>query len=130
MVELQQQQDTERYEEFLRLFTRERERMFAFIYSMIPRQADAEDVFQRASLVLWRKFNEFRQGEDFLAWACGVAHYEIRNYFRTAGRDRLYLDEELVQQLAIERVDSLSRFDERIVDHHDAADVDMRAGIA
>ena len=71
VVELQQQQNADRYEEFLRLFTQERERMFAFIYSMIPRQADAEDVFQRSSLVLWRKFHEFRQGEDFLAWACG-----------------------------------------------------------
>lgn len=115
MAEVRENQDAaEHYEEFLRLFARERERVFAYIYSLIPRQADAEDVFQQCSLVLWRKFDSFDRQASFLAWACGVARLEVCNYLRTAGRDRLHFDDELVQQLAARRVESLSQHDDRL----------------
>lgn len=107
-------QSGSQYEEFLRQFTRERERVYAYIYALVPHQPDAEDIFQRCSLVLWRKFSDFRCGENFLAWACGVAHFEVRNYLRTAGRDRLQFDEDLIQQLATRRLESLSVYEQRL----------------
>ena len=106
--------DVEQYEEFLRRFTRDRERIFAFICSLVHRPADAEDVFQQCSLVLWRKFGSFQHDQSFLAWACGVAHFEVRNYWRTSGRDHLRFDDDLVRQLAAQRVESLSRYDDRL----------------
>jgi len=106
--------DNENYEAFLNRFTRDRERIFAFVCSLIPRHAEAEDVFQQCSLVLWRKFGDFQPSQSFLAWACGVAHYEVRNYLRTAGRSRLYFDDDLVHQLATQRIESLSHFDEQL----------------
>jgi RNA polymerase sigma-70 factor (ECF subfamily) len=102
------------YEEFLNRFTRDRERIFAFVCSLVPRLADAEDIFQKCSLVLWRKFGEFQKHESFLAWACGVARYEVCNFLRTMGRDRLCFDDELIQQLAIQRIESLSEYDDRL----------------
>lgn len=107
-------QGGDQYEEFLNRFTRDRQRIFAFVCSLVPRHAEAEDLFQQCSLVLWRKFGDFQRSESFLAWACGVAHYEVRNYLRTAGRNRLHFDDDLVQQLAQQRVESLSHFDERL----------------
>lgn len=107
-------QDAERYEDFLQRFTRDRERLFAFVCSLVVNRADAEDVFQQCSLVLWRKFASFRPQESFLTWACGVAHFEVKNYLRTHSRDRLQFDNELVDQLAARRVDSLAQRDERI----------------
>lgn len=102
------------YEEFLHRFTRDRERIFAFVCSLVPRLADAEDVFQKCSLVLWRKFGEFERDESFLAWACGVARFEVCNHQKTIGRDRLHFDEDLVHQLALHRIESLSDYDDRI----------------
>lgn len=115
MVEpLPNQAETLRYEQFLHSFTRDRERIFAFVFSQIPRLADAEDVFQLCSLVLWRKYGEFQQDQSFLAWACGVARFEVLNYLRTTGRDRLQFDDQLVEQLAQQRLERPSLYDDHL----------------
>jgi RNA polymerase sigma-70 factor, ECF subfamily len=92
------------YEQFVQSYARVREQLFAYVFSLLPNWSDAEDVFQQTSLVLWRKFGEFEQGTNFLAWACRVALFEVRNFQRVASRNRLRFDETLVEQLAQERV--------------------------
>jgi RNA polymerase sigma-70 factor (ECF subfamily) len=99
----------DRYEEFLKLFARDRERIFAYIFSLLPHHADAEDVFQRCSILLWRKIDQFDPSGSFLAWAYGVAFYEVCNFLRVAGRDRLQFDTELISQLAERRLETLGR---------------------
>lgn len=103
-----------RYEEFLAHFARERDRLFAYVYSLLPHQADAEDVFQRCSMLLWSKFEQFEADRDFLAWARGVAFYEVRNFLRTAQRDRLQFNEELIGQIAERRVETLDQHEDRL----------------
>ena len=104
----------DRYEEFLKLFARDHERVFTYIYSLLPHHADAEDVFQQCSLLLWRKFAQFDRGGSFLAWACGIALYEVRNFLRVAGRHRMQLDIDLVSQLAERRLESFERDEDRL----------------
>lgn len=104
----------ELYEEFLEVFARDRERILAYIFSLVPHSADAEDIFQKCSLVLWRKFGEFHRDQAFLAWACTVAAYEVLNYLRTSSRNRLHFDDDLVRQLAEHRTHSLPEYDNRL----------------
>jgi RNA polymerase sigma-70 factor (ECF subfamily) len=99
----------DRYEEFLNLFARDRERIYAYIYSLLPHHADAEDVFQRCSILLWRKIDQFDRGGSFLAWACGIAFYEVCNFLRVAHHDRLQFDVDLVSQLAERRLETVGR---------------------
>lgn len=96
-------QSSEQYEQFLTLFAQYHERLFRYVFSLIPNYQDAEDVFQRASLVLWRKFDQLRPDGDFFAWACKVAYFEVRNHRRTYARDRHFFSEELMATLADER---------------------------
>jgi RNA polymerase sigma-70 factor len=105
---------TESYERFLRCFSQDRERIFAYIYSLLPQRADAEDVFQRCSLLLWRKFADFETDREFMPWACGVAFYEVRNFLRVAARDRLQFNDELIQQLADRRMETLRQDHQRL----------------
>jgi RNA polymerase sigma-70 factor, ECF subfamily len=107
------------YERFVQLYARARENLFAYIFTLLPHWSDAEDVFQQTSLVLWRKFGEFEPGSNFLAWACRVAFFEVRNFQRVASRDRLRFSDSLLEQLAVERVispDSVSRKRELLLD--------------
>lgn len=104
----------ERYETFLRCFAQDRDRVFAYVQSLLPHRADAEDVFQRCSIVLWRKFDDFDPDREFLSWACGVAFYEVRNFLRVAARDRLKFDDDLIAQLAERRLESLKNVDRRL----------------
>ena len=95
-----EQTDDATYEAFIEHFSKSRERLFAYIYALVPHQADAEDVFQRTSLLLWSKFSGFDCSRPFLPWACSIAHYEVRNFLRSVRRDRLHFDEDLVEQIA------------------------------
>ena len=101
-------------EEFLGRFAAHHERLFAYIFSLLPHRADAEDVFQRTSIVLWRKAAQWDRMSDFLAWACGVAFYEVRNFVRVASRDRLRFGEAALDALARDRAESVRRRDERV----------------
>ena len=101
-------------ETFLREFAAHHDRLFAYLYSLLPHRPDAEDVFQRTSIILWQKFDQWTPGSDFLAWACGVAFYEVRNFVRVASRDRLRFGEALLESLSKEREASLRRRDDRV----------------
>ncbi len=106
--------EPQRYEAFLRFFSRDHDRVLAYIQSLLPHRADAEDVFQRCSVLLWRKFDDFDQEREFLPWACGVAFYEVRNFRRVAMRDRLQFDEKLMDQLAERRHGTLRQIDDKL----------------
>jgi RNA polymerase sigma-70 factor len=110
-----EQPQSEQYREFLACFTEGRDRLFAYIFSLLPRHSDAEDVFQRCSILLWRKFDQFDRSLPFHAWACGVAFYEVRNFLRVSGRERLYFDVELINQIAELRSTSDEQSQERLV---------------
>ncbi len=103
-----------RYDEFLRHFSRHHERLFAYVYSLLPNAADAEDVLQRTSLILWQKFDQFDPREEFFPWACGVAFYEVRNFLRVSSRRRLQFNTGLLAQLAEERAATLTQDDPRL----------------
>lgn len=106
--------DDRRYEAFLTLFSRDRDRLFAYVFSLIPRHAEAEDAFQRCSLLLWRKFDEFDSSRSFLPWACGVALNEVRNILRSQRSDRLRFDDDLLGRIADQRLARREDSDERL----------------
>lgn len=87
---------------FLRVYTLHEPAVRAFVRRLVPTRADADDVMQDVSVVLWEKFDSFRQGADFRAWAFGIARYEVLAWLRDKGRDRLVLDDAVVNHLADE----------------------------
>lgn len=80
---------------FATLVTEVQEQLFAYIHSLVRDFNDADDLFQQTAIVLWRKFGEFDGSRSFLAWACGIARFEVSNFLRTRGRSRLYFSDEL-----------------------------------
>lgn len=87
---------------FVGLLVQHRHSIYAFIAKQLVNPADAEDVFQKTSIVLWRKMEQFDNTGSFFHWACGVAFNEVRNFRTTQRRSRLRFDDELVQLLAEE----------------------------
>ncbi len=94
--------ETERQHRFLRLYTAHEPALRAHVRRLVPARADADDVMQEISVVLWEKFDQFREDGNFRAWAFGVARYEVLAWLRDKGRDRLVLNEEVVVKLAAE----------------------------
>jgi len=87
---------------FLREFTAHEMAIRAYVRRLVPSRSDADDVMQEVAVVLWSKFSELRPGGDFKSWAFGVAKYAVLSWRRDKGRDRLVLDDDVVETLADE----------------------------
>jgi len=102
-------------EVFLQYFSKDRHRIYNYIYSMLLNTADAEDAFQQASIVLWKSFPDFDQSREFYPWACGVALHAVKNYRRAARRRRDFpIEDELMLLLAKEHIASSQRRNHRL----------------
>jgi RNA polymerase sigma-70 factor, ECF subfamily len=88
------------HDEFCRGLADVQRTLYAYILRLLPNAADANDVLQETNLVLIRKQDEFRSGSDFLAWAVGIARYQVLAFRRDEGRDRLVFGDRLFDQLA------------------------------
>ncbi len=120
--------------QFLRLFNQNSDQIQSYIGTLLPQTADAEEVFQQTSITLWRKFDEFRPEESFLAWARGIAFNLVRNFRTVESRRPVFLlgDDVLesiarvqpaaTDQLSLRRealhacLKKLSKFDRDLVD--------------
>jgi RNA polymerase sigma-70 factor, ECF subfamily len=90
----------DRYDEFVDLFSRNARRVYGYIYAMLPRWADADDVFQETSRVLWQKFDEFQSGTSFFAWAAQVARYQVLYYRQRERRTRVKFTDAFLEAVA------------------------------
>lgn len=73
-----------------------------YILSLLPDRGLADDVLQETNLVLWRKAADYDPGQPFLAWAFGIARFQVMAARRDAGRDRHVFNDQLVEMLADE----------------------------
>jgi RNA polymerase sigma-70 factor (ECF subfamily) len=64
---------TDEQRHFAELFARCQNRIYAFVLSIEPSPAAAEEIFQETVVVLWEKWAEFDAARDFAPWACGIA---------------------------------------------------------
>ncbi len=85
---------------FVQLFAANERHLRAFVRSMGLGWAEVDDVTQTVSLVMWRKWNEFEAGTNFLAWARVIARFEVLKARRTLARDRHVFREDLMDLLA------------------------------
>jgi RNA polymerase sigma-70 factor, ECF subfamily len=57
-------------------------RVVACIYALIHNMHETEDLYQQACLVMWRKFDTYQPGTQFVKWACSIAYLEAVAYLR------------------------------------------------
>ena len=80
--------------------TQHQRRIFAYIYTLVPDRYDAEDLLQETSLVICEKFDVFKEGTDFVAWACQIAYWRVRYARQKFARSKVVFQQELVDALA------------------------------
>jgi RNA polymerase sigma-70 factor, ECF subfamily len=74
--------DRKRHTQFAELFVRNQNRVYRYILTLVPDRAQAEDLFQQTSLTLWETWERYDPKQEFVPWACGIAHNHVRNHFR------------------------------------------------
>ncbi len=91
--------NAERDAEFLSLLSRHELQLAACIHAIVPVWQDAEEVLQATRVTLWRRFDDFQLGTNFLAWARAVARNEARAHARRNERHRRVFGEALIDTL-------------------------------
>jgi RNA polymerase sigma-70 factor (ECF subfamily) len=97
---------------FLALYVRHQKSLYNFILSLCPNYIQADDILQETAIVMWDKFGELENPDNFLAWAVQIARYKILNHRKkkTAG---LWLNEDVLERINSETQKSLKNSSRR-----------------
>ena len=98
---------------YIRLLTANYVRIKSFIYSMLPNEADADDVMQEASIIMWKKFDSYVPNTDFTAWAVTIAKYKVLEFRRKNYSDNVMLDSQVLELLAKDNLNIFEQAEER-----------------
>jgi RNA polymerase sigma-70 factor, ECF subfamily len=85
----------------------------SYIGSLVPDFQEAEDLLQEVALVLLRKFAEYDERRPFVAWALGVAKYEILSSRRRHARSFLTAQSDVLENLMTTYIDLAPELDRR-----------------
>ena len=94
------------------LWTAAQPTVAAFIRSMVPHLADAEDVLQRTAYDIATNFEQYDPERPFVAWAIGIAKFKVLDYRRDKGREKTVFNDAALEHIAVAYVkqsDALER---------------------
>lgn len=98
---------------FIEALTRHQPALEAFCRAHVARGGDVAEVLQAASVRLWQKSAEWDSATEFLPWAFTVTRFVILSHVRDRMRDRLVLDDDVVQAMTAEVEDAAARYGPR-----------------
>ncbi len=101
-------------ESLVLLLTQHQEPLFRYIFSLVPREADARDILQETSLALYRKFDQYDATRPFLPWAYRFAYLQVQKHREKSARSPLLFSEDVMDLLASERTHIEPQLDERL----------------
>lgn len=119
--------ETDKAADFVDLLNQGRSRLFGFIHALVLNFDDAEDLYQQVVILLWKKFDQYQIGTDFVAWGMRVADFAVKSYVRQKRRTKVLFDDEMVDRVldrqlmplaepATARSDALARCLQRLPD--------------
>ena len=85
---------------FFRYYSESQSEVYTYILTLVPSAAEADDIFQETSSVMWRKFEQFKQGTNFTAWGCRIAYYVIVEHRRKKFNSPIRYSSETLKLLA------------------------------
>ena len=94
------------HDEFVRRFVRCQQDLYAYILTLVPNVADAQDILQETAIAIWGKADEYRLGEPFMPWASRFAWFQVRKfrmYQARRSRHVVALSDEALAALAVQR---------------------------
>jgi RNA polymerase sigma-70 factor (ECF subfamily) len=93
--------------EFLKLFVRHQQEIYAYILTLVPHVHDADDLFQDGMVVMWQKFDQFRPGTNFAAWGVQIMRYQVLDYRRNLARNKQVLMEDLLFEALMDHMPTI-----------------------
>ncbi|MFK7819197.1 MAG: sigma-70 family RNA polymerase sigma factor [Planctomycetaceae bacterium] len=99
--------------EFVRLWTQHQNEVRRYVFMLLPRKADADDVLQETSASLWSKFAEYDSSKPFVAWAVRFARIEVLRFRQKQSREKLVFSDEVLELLCETVIGETSMLEKR-----------------
>ena len=93
--------------EFLKLFVRHQQEIYAYILTLVPHVHDADDLFQDGMTVMWKKFGQFQPGTNFAAWGIQIMRFQILDYRRNLARSKQVLMEDKLFEALMDHIPTI-----------------------
>jgi RNA polymerase sigma-70 factor, ECF subfamily len=93
---------------FLRLFLKNEQRLYAYLLTLLANRADADDVLQETSLVLWDKFDPDQPPSNFAAWGCRIAYFKVLDFCKRRRRTHVVFSQAMMERIAETAVEQAS----------------------
>ena len=84
---------------FVELYSLNYNRIRSFILTLVPNTAEADDILQETSRVMWEKFDQFQPGTNFASWAVTIAKFQVLKY-RKKFNPKVPLSTEIIDTLS------------------------------
>lgn len=84
------------------MFARYERQLRRYALTLLADPVAVDDVIQESSVAIWRKFDDYRIEEPFLAWACKFTYFEALKYRKKWQSQRRFFSEESFEALARE----------------------------
>jgi len=98
-----------RMSQFMELYTQHHSRLQYFLLALAPTSHDAVDILQETSLILWKKFDSFEPGTNFMAWACQIARLQAMKQFQRNNRVPKLFESAVLDLLAKDAEEAANR---------------------
>lgn len=85
---------------FVQQLTQNQHQIYAFILTMVPNWSDAEDILQDTAEILWSKYGQNLQIENFTALGIQIAQNLIYAYYRKKKRQEQFVGEDALEEIA------------------------------
>jgi len=108
--------DSLNQEEFVRMWAAESRRVYAYILTLLPNSADADEIFQETSITAWQKFDSFQPGSNFFAWSKKIAWNKIGSFRQLRRHSTCNFNDEFIRVV-----------DEELAAHEDLLDAQQKA---
>ena len=83
-------------ERFMRHWTSAQPAVANYVHALVRDHGSARDVLQETAVVLFRRFAEYDGERPFVAWALGIARFQVMGLRRDAARSLVTFDEALL----------------------------------
>lgn len=91
--------ENDRTQEFLELLTHHDRALSVHVHSLVQDPHDADDILQQTKMILWRCFDQFEPGTNFLAWARKTAFHQVLAHRRQKKRAAVPLGDDILEML-------------------------------
>lgn len=87
---------------FVRLLMEHEPQVRSFLRGLLPTWNDVDEVIQEASMIAWKKFDDFEQGTAFGGWLLTIARFEALKHRRRLARSPLIFADDIWEIISAE----------------------------